>query len=122
MNPEAKRLWLEALRSGKYKQGKDALKIEGVDGIVRHCCLGVLCEIAVRAGVSLLVQPRVMGYGTIQTSFDEEPGTLPEAVRVWAGLEEVNPTISREGNVSLAQLNDRGATFAEIAEHIEREL
>lgn len=40
MNPEVKVRWLEALRSGKFKQGNGALCNEG-----GYCCLGVLCEI-----------------------------------------------------------------------------
>lgn len=41
MNPEWKKKWVEALRSGKYKQGKEALCFGD-----KYCCLGVLCEIA----------------------------------------------------------------------------
>ena len=33
--------WLKALRSGKYKQGKDTLENEG-----KFCCLGVLQKVA----------------------------------------------------------------------------
>lgn len=37
---EIKEKWLEALKSGKYKQGVGMLYKCG-----EHCCLGVLCEI-----------------------------------------------------------------------------
>jgi hypothetical protein len=41
------RKWIDALRSGNYKQIQRALKRRGViDGVVRYCCLGVACEIA----------------------------------------------------------------------------
>jgi hypothetical protein len=40
MKPEIKKAWVEALRSGKYKQGQQALSTHG-----HHCCLGVLLEI-----------------------------------------------------------------------------
>jgi hypothetical protein len=33
--------WLEALRSGKYKQGRGQLVLGDA-----YCCLGVLCEVA----------------------------------------------------------------------------
>jgi len=46
MNPHAKKLWLAALRSGKYLQGKGYMRRAG-----RHCCLGVLQECALKAGV-----------------------------------------------------------------------
>lgn len=40
MNKKIKKLWLKALRSGEYKQGKLALRIKN-----KYCCLGVLCDI-----------------------------------------------------------------------------
>ncbi len=42
MNPELKAKWLEALRSGKFTQGRTVLK----DSFGHYCCLGVLCEVA----------------------------------------------------------------------------
>lgn len=41
MNRELKTKWLEALRSGKYKQGRSALRTIQDE----FCCLGVLCDI-----------------------------------------------------------------------------
>ncbi len=46
MNKELKKKWLKALRSGKYKQGKGALKREiNQKKECAFCCLGVLCDI-----------------------------------------------------------------------------
>jgi hypothetical protein len=42
VTPELKQRWLDALRSGKYKQGKGALRT----GKDHFCCLGVLCDIS----------------------------------------------------------------------------
>jgi hypothetical protein len=42
MNEELKQKWVEALRSGKYKQGKQALRNKADC----YCCLGVLCELS----------------------------------------------------------------------------
>lgn len=42
---EVYKLWIAALRSGKYKQGKGSLK-EGN----KYCCLGVLCDLAIKDG------------------------------------------------------------------------
>lgn len=39
-----KKDWVNALRSGKYKQGYRFLKC-GIVGETYHCCLGVACEI-----------------------------------------------------------------------------
>ena len=41
MNKDIKKLWVNALLSGEYKQGKGILK----DLNNKFCCLGVLCEI-----------------------------------------------------------------------------
>ncbi len=41
MDAELKTKWVEALRSGEYEQGIMYLRRDG-----KHCCLGVLCELA----------------------------------------------------------------------------
>jgi|688.fasta_scaffold08051_1 hypothetical protein len=41
MNGELKAKWLEALRSGWYKQGQGRLRDENN----QFCCLGVLCDV-----------------------------------------------------------------------------
>lgn len=40
-----KKLWVKALESGEYRQGKRYLKDEE-DGETSYCCLGVLAEVA----------------------------------------------------------------------------
>lgn len=40
MDQAIKRKWVKALRSGKYRQGRDCLKAGGA-----FSCLGVLCDI-----------------------------------------------------------------------------
>lgn len=40
MSPELKTRWLEALRSGEYKQGRAYLRKDD-----KFCCLGVLCDL-----------------------------------------------------------------------------
>lgn len=44
MNPKIKHDWLKALRSGKYKQGRHALRNYNEEGS-DYCCLGVLCDV-----------------------------------------------------------------------------
>lgn len=46
MDKELKSRWVEALESGKYKQGKGFLR----DINDNHCCLGVLCDIISKEG------------------------------------------------------------------------
>ncbi|MFO0452755.1 MAG: hypothetical protein ACK52I_29555, partial [Pseudomonadota bacterium] len=44
MKKEIAKLWVAALRSGKYKQGRHALH-SIKDNNETFCCLGVLCDI-----------------------------------------------------------------------------
>lgn len=105
MNPEVKRQWVEALRSGKYKQGRGRLATpEGY-----YCCLGVLCEISPVKGV-------VDGYGVYYDGYGHH---LPPRVQEWAGLSSENPTLVRQ---QAATLNDTGYSFLEIADLIEEHL
>ena len=48
MNPQIKAQWVADLRSGQYEQGNGYLNADG-----KLCCLGVLCEQAVKAGVPI---------------------------------------------------------------------
>jgi len=116
MNPIIKEQWLHALRSDKFKQGRDYLHKDG-----KHCCLGVLCELAVDAGV--IDSFKAEGRPTIYGGYDE--ATLPQEVQDWAGLTEDIPVVSVEiddEEQHLASLNDNGWTFKEIADVIEKEL
>lgn len=122
MNPAVKALWISELRSGNWKQTNGALS-----RIDRFCCLGVLCELAYREGVAV---DRYVNEPLQYISYDDETGTLPPSVRDWAGLSDIvgghNPMTEERGadgdNLSLAQLNDRGASFEQIASFIERDL
>lgn len=44
MKKELKEEWVKALRSGKYKQGREMLR-KNVNGEDYYCCLGVLADI-----------------------------------------------------------------------------
>lgn len=144
MNPEIKTSWLARLRSGEIEQGTAYLGMGDA-----RCCLGVLCDLAAAAEVIEASQgrydpdqddtnPLLWDYGQ-----DEEEETLPQAVQDWAGLSESNPLIrvpdvllpqltddarrllglgGVANGISLAQLNDNGASFTLIADIIEATL
>lgn len=129
MDSEIKELWVQALRSGDYQQGQGALRIDD-----KYSCLGVLCDLAERAGVvsrglrfpqSTIRDPQELqwAYGKSGQVPFRESEVLPEAVVEWAGLPDSNPiTISgRDAKDSLAGLNDQGFVFTEIADIIERD-
>lgn len=125
MHDEPKALWLAALRSEEYGQTQNALKMNG-----KYCCLGVLCDVAVKNGVPVEVEDRTISSEKTVGYFDGESGTLPLKVREWAGLMDLNqhnpattvPMSEDGGFYSLAELNDKGKTFAELADIIERDL
>ena len=111
MNPEVKQKWIDALRSGEYKQGYGQLCQPNT---VRFCCLGVLCELAIKDGLD--VEKR---KGETKTFYDGDIAILPRKVMDWAGLENLDPLVN---GVRVSRLNDAGSTFPELANLIEKEL
>lgn len=133
MNDEPKRLWVEALRSGRFNQGKArlcSLKEDFIEGEKRYCCLGVLCEIAIENGVQLSIAREFDYYegDDPYVSFDGSSAYLPEAVQLWAGLNYSDPVIDPvtrdlDGSGTASYFNDaKGYTFAQIADLIEKNL
>ena len=138
MNEDVKKKWVEALRSGKYVQGKGALRCEESQEGPKHCCLGVLCELAVDAGVTMRYSrydedDPFVGFGPADTDlsvvekycapegFSED--FLPAVVQKWAGLTEEDPIVEKEDGATLSYFNDRGNyTFEQIAKVIEENL
>lgn len=110
MNPEVKQLWIDALLSGEYQQGKMALK-HGDD----YCCWGVLCDI------SGLGEWRMDGYGVLGYRVGEATmvGVPEGAVLEWAGIKDRVPYNEDQLISSLASFNDADFTFKQIARLIE---
>ena len=119
MDPVIKADWVAALRSGTYRQISGHLADEG-NG---RCCLGVLCDLAVEAGV--VRKQRRSGpyvqYISVLNEDDNDGGVLPDAVVTWAGLPDCNP-VPDGSDLGLSGLNDYGMSFPDIADHIERGL
>ena len=117
VNRENVRLWVDALRSGKFKQTTTTLasRPKGNGHRYSYCCLGVACEIS---GVAKAT--RSTGNKKVEKGYDGEHGTLPYSVRGWLGLSDANPELAYVEE-SLVSINDNhGATFDEIADLIER--
>ena len=119
---ENRRKWVEALRSGKYKQTSGSLHDDN-----GFCCLGVACEIS---GLGEWERDAIFGNQT-DYRYMGKTGSLPAPVAAWLGLTSKSPTWdegkwSESGNITddmddnLAVRNDEGVTFAEIADIIER--
>jgi hypothetical protein len=114
MNLEVKEKWVSALLSGDYKQGEGYLRDED-----KFCCLGVLCDLAVKDGV---IDPPFKATSGIYLYDGENSAFLPEKVSQWAGLDSDNPipNVPRvEDQNSLSGYNDDGIPFNEIAQIIK---
>jgi hypothetical protein len=117
--------WIKELRSGAYVQGKGVLVKVGKEGEDdEFCCLGVLCDMAVRSKIipePLLSSNRLLHYG-----LNREAGDLPQEVIDWIGLKSPEGLFDYpEGKTgiynghTLADLNDSGKSFKAIAKIIE---
>jgi hypothetical protein len=100
---EVRDRWVAALRSGEYEQGMDQLKDND-----KFCCLGVLCD--------------VVGFDL--DSHDGQGGTWAFATGIdWSGEPPILlDLLEQPVRNKLANMNDNGSTFTEIADHIEREV
>lgn len=136
MKSDIKQKWIDALRSGKYRQALGSLK----EGSNKYCCLGVLCDIYINeTKAAQWNHNNRVEWGNIERSGQ----LLPDTIAEWAGIENPmsTPTVSVyiKDNVRkayyrakygisdrfephLANINDLGTSFSEIADIIEKEL
>lgn len=151
MRNKIRNRWVAALRSGDYVQGVGRLTTPAEHDEVgryarteryEHCCLGVLCELAVQDGIAERfvhwddVTGATVGYRAVGSDSWAESGWKfpPDVVVHWAGLTgDGNPVVqlaSRPALVAsvgaearLAALNDiHGASFDVIADLVEASL
>ena len=114
MDAKLKALWLEALRSGNYKQTSNEL----FDG-EGYCCLGVLCDVMLEngltpGGVAIRKTKDSITAGGSQTD-------LPYRVQVRIGLppEVHSGAIRRNDGTDKDLFPDTPQTFAEIADWLQ---
>jgi hypothetical protein len=128
LDKKVKKAWVADLRDKSHKQG---------DGVLRNqwdefCCLGRLCEVAKGLGYEVVaVEPEDDGEGYYHYSYKHSTDyeVLPGALAEDLGIKE-NPSVTvphewveEDGfpeEWSLADINDSGKTFAEIADLIEK--
>jgi hypothetical protein len=127
MNNQVKQLWVEALRSGEYKQSTGFLH-NHADG--SYCALGVLCEIARQEGIinrqDDLSDDNYSFYGVWG---DMSSQVLPKKVQEWAGIDMDCPEVAYTHDLDdswvwepVVDLNDRGWNFKMLAALIEESL
>lgn len=109
MDAQLKAKWVEALRSNRYRQAEGNLREERSIKRYSYCCLGVLCHVMGSKwvnGVAVLGETIMEAHGEAYLSFD--------ALKL-SGLDDASQRV-------LANMNDSGALFTDIAEHIEAHL
>ena len=142
MNENAKS-WVAALRSGEWHQVKNALRKKS-KASVGFCCLGVACEMSKLGEWDAsefqdqsqveAKQKHDAGHLHCEDCYEDDDGTVhcdggkgfvseefaSPLVQAWLGLSSEDGELMLDGmKTSLAQLNDAGKSFAEIADVIE---
>jgi hypothetical protein len=111
---EAIQMWIDALRSGKYSQGREYLWKADDAGKKCYCALGVLLQIVAPENLRLQpfsYNPKFSNSATISLKFKIDMGLnwLPDP------SDEINDFADHIINMNDAQEK----TFDEIADHIE---
>jgi len=78
MDKQIAKMWVDALESGQYEQGKEYLCAKD-----QYCCLGVLCELYIKQTGNDIRGPGV--YDDC-VKYDNEACVLPQCVIDWAGI------------------------------------
>ena len=98
--------WVEALRSGKYQQGKFSLRSHDD----RYCCLGVLCDV-LKEQIGL--EWRQKSSLTAPFVFGTQISVLSNDIINLVGMKQTEQDI-------LSSMNDlEEKSFAEIADYID---
>jgi len=126
MNSKIKKLWVNALRSGKFRQGQLRLVKKDENKHLKYCCLGVLCKLYIQETGDNI-------FSKDNYTFAGERYDLPKKVKKWAGLssDQINEDtiVSKSKNsddgycVGLIAINDDTEIgFKGIADIIEKQL
>jgi hypothetical protein len=99
LDPEFKAKWIQALRSGEYKQNTNASMLGNDEHFnTTYCCLAVACKVA------------GMPESKIRDAYDRMPDPA------------INGGYRNPVAVKLIDLNDGGVSFNSIANYIEANL
>jgi hypothetical protein len=113
MKKEIADLWIAALKSNKYEKGKYVLEKNDT-----FCCLGVLCDVALKNGVEFKrnIDDRGVFYG--DNSSSEGRYVLLPIVQQWAGMKSLSGIINKDD--ALTSINDRTDSFHDVIYAIEK--
>lgn len=107
MKKEIAELWIKELESGFWEQGKYFLEHSQT-----YCVYGILANIAATQGICSHTGKNI-------GKFDNEMSLVPDSVVQWSGLKNANGII-RGFKYTLAEMNDNGKTFKQLAEVIRK--
>jgi hypothetical protein len=114
LKPEVKAKWLEALRSGNYRQGRGLLRNLEND----YCCLGVLCDVDTETE-----QCWYLGFGAYKFGVNESTVELEYFQRLCVPDKQTSLLHYHDIRQRLIRMNDKeGKSFTEIADYIEENL
>ena len=108
--------WVNALRSGEYRQTKFRLKEKN-----KYCCMGVLCDLYYKEtgnGEWILYSPERWSFRTDE-SHSKNRTIPPRDVWEWLG---VDPEFSEINQIFGYKNDGEKRTFEEIADFIENDL
>lgn len=135
MNKQVMELWVKALRSGKYRKGRNRLCAINKNGTKKWCCLGVLCDLYNEhndplktewkmdpwVNKSSLYYHHLSGSGGVRC---ETNNVLPQEVQKWADMSSIQGKFkNKSGVTALSELNDctKGKrSFKRMADIIEK--
>lgn len=106
---KVKEKWVKALRSGKYKQGQNCLWNGGRGDAAEYCCLGVA------KAIKLCKKSKANG-------FDEETKKFIFSSEDYPNYFVSSRFLAPELQSKLANMNDEGSNFEDIATWIEKNL
>ncbi len=118
MKEDIKNKWVEALRSGEFEQGRVVLLCAG-----KHCCLGVLSELALVEGVCSFTENAAESSLGICAGFGEVEnyGFLCQEILNWSGMQSCTGDLPDAELDSLTECNDTlRYDFNQIADVIEK--
>lgn len=121
MNTKVIRKWVDALRSGKYKQSAGRLRKDDM-----FCATGVLCDLHSNVsrkyawGTDACGNP-ISGALTMHyTFYGGEIYDAPESVKKWVGLSGMSITKVSAMNDGPIFGDGKSHSFDEIADYLER--
>ena len=136
MKTDIAEAWCQELESGRWQKGRGLLHRmagEEVDEETdKFCCLGVLCRMALRAGID--VTPRVLNATTEEAVGDglhvkyghgRCNARLPDEVKQWAGMWSSMGHLPGRAGAELGDLtvlNDTTKGFGEVAQAIRQHM